>query len=99
VYIFPVYTVYIHFSTIYLFIMQQECNILKTIVCGMVNSQQLVVVSLQKHFSSRYSTVFNSISIVTKYGTQSGTVRSECATNRLGVRFQMVSLHFFFDII
>ena len=79
--------------------MEQECNILKTTVCGMVNSQQLVVGLLHKHFSSGHSNVFNSISNVMNYGAHSGAVCSECATNRLVVQFQMVSLEFFFDII
>ena len=35
-YIYAVYTENIHFSTIYLFQMQQECKIFKTIVFGMV---------------------------------------------------------------
>jgi hypothetical protein len=74
VYIFPVYTVYIHFSKIYLFLMQHECKILKIIVFGMVHSHNLAVVLLLKHFTSRHSTVFNSINITTNCAAHSGTV-------------------------
>ena len=52
-YIFPVYTVYVHFSTIYLLLpMQQEYKILKNVDFGMVHPQQLVVVLLDKQLSS-----------------------------------------------
>jgi len=74
--------------------MQPECNILKNTVFAMVHSQQLVVVLLQKHFRSRCSTVFNSISTITNCGAQSGTVSSECATRWLRVRFRTVQLQF-----
>jgi hypothetical protein len=76
VYIFPVYTVYIYISLqyIYLFLMQQEYMVLKTIVFGTVHSHNLVVVLLHKHFTSRHSTVFNSINTVSNCGAHSGTV-------------------------
>ena len=79
--------------------MQPECNILKNTVFAMVHSQQLVVVLLQKHFSSRCSTVFNPISTITNFGAHSGTVSAECATRWLRVRFQTVQLKSFIDII
>jgi hypothetical protein len=50
--IYFLYIQYIHFSTTYLFLMKQECQILGTIVFGMVHSQRPVVVLLHKHLSS-----------------------------------------------
>jgi hypothetical protein len=95
VYIFPVYTVYTHFSTIYLFfLIQQECKVPKTIVFGMVHSQKLVVVLLHKHFTPRNSIVLNSINNITNCGAHSSAVCSDCAISQLQVRFQIVSLMF-----
>jgi hypothetical protein len=51
--------------------MQQERKILKTILFGMVHSHNLVVVLLHKHFTSRHSTVCNSINIITNCGAHS----------------------------
>ena len=51
--------------------MQPECNVLKNTVFAVVHSQQIVVVLLQKHFSSRRSTVFNSINTITNCGAHS----------------------------
>ena len=79
--------------------MQQECKIIETIFFGMVHSHKLVVVLLYKYFTSRHSTVFNSISIFVNSEAHSGAVCSECTTSQLQVRFQMVSLKFFIDVI
>ena len=79
--------------------MQQECKIAETIVFGMVHSHKPVVVLLHKHFTSRHNTVFNSISIIVNCAAHSGAVCSDCTTSRLRVRFQMVSLKYFIDII
>ena len=77
--------------------MEQEYKIPKTIVFGMVHSHKLVVVLLHKHFTSTHSTAFNSISIITNCGAHSGAVYSDCATCRLRVEFQVVSLKLFID--
>jgi len=95
-YIYFLYIQYIYISLqhIYLFLMQQECKILETILFDMVHSHKLVVGLLHKHFTSRHSTVFNSISIITQWRSC-----SDCAASRLRVRFQMVSLKVFINII
>jgi len=92
-----IYRVYMYISLqyIYLFLMQQKCKILKTIVFGMIHSLKLVVVLLHKHFISRHSTVFNSTNIIRNCGASCGTVCSDCATSWLWVRLQQVSLKFF----
>ena len=62
VYIYAVYTENIHFSTIYLFQMQQECKILKTIVFGMVQHKTSYDVSWWSVASGFHSTLeFNTI--------------------------------------
>jgi hypothetical protein len=47
-----VYTVYVHFYTIRLFLMEQKCNGFMSIVVGMVHSDRTVVDLHHKHFRS-----------------------------------------------
>ena len=54
--------------------MLQECRKLKPLVFGMVHSQKLVAIFVQKCFTSRRSTVFNSINIITNCGAYSDSL-------------------------
>jgi len=81
IYFLYIQYVYISLQHIYLFLMQQECKILETIVFDMVHSHKLVVGLLHKHFTSRHSTVFDSISIITNCEAHSGAVCSDCAAS------------------
>jgi len=83
-----IYTVYMYISLryIYLFPMQQECKIIKTMVFGMVHSQKHLVIFVQKDFTRKHSNAINSINIIMNCGAHSGADHSDCTTSGFDYR-------------
>jgi hypothetical protein len=86
-------TVYIHFYTIYLFLMQYKYKRLTSRVFGTVHSTRTVVVLRHKHFSSWLRIFFNSVSIITNfmYDTMTESNITACINNS----FTFLTSHYY----